>query len=726
MNTKALLVWALFAGLLASSQAHAQLSYGARTIGFETDCDGNDNQSGYTAPLIIGGYKAVDDAFFEACGISAITSGGGSGNQQLHRPASQILPGSLAGMDGDVALSGTFILEDGSFSQGALTIRFNPPVNELSFKILSLDNPNGLKISLYEAGGASITTPQPTVSNSMATFSYTSPGPSYTPVGRVVVSYTPSSFIDGWFVDTVAFNAWHCGDGEPEPNEQCDDGNNVACDGCNNSCNNSTDGCLHNGACVPAGPVAGTFGCASCTIPTPRPADTEISTDSESIVTLCDSGSFCKVDEHCSGTGTCVGEPRDCADAASCTVDACDEVQDQCTHIIQGGACLIDGVCYTSGEANVDDPCERCDRNAPTVWSLKPAGARCGDPSCSNGVLTPYPQCSASGSCDAQAPVSCDGSVCADSVSCVGACTNDGGCLPETHCDQGVCVPDLPPGEPCQRSSQCDSNFCVDGVCCGDLCNGPCVSCALPGKVGMCSPHESGTDPENDCPDAQFCGGNGKCVGENRPDGSACDSAAQCASGFCADGVCCNAACDRSCESCDLPDASGTCTPYEAGTDPEMECPKAQLCAAPGVCAPENRPDGSPCDDDAYCASGLCEDGVCAPVNRPNGSECAEDAYCASGHCADGVCCDLACDGTCEACNMPDQLGACVPFAAGSDPANECSGEAVCSGERSCIRYETRGNGLCSVTVGGRGSFASLMGLLALSALLAARRRRAG
>ena len=161
--------------------------------------------------------------------------------------------------------------------------------------------------------------------------------------------------------------------------------------------------------------------------------------------------------------------------------------------------------------------------------------------------------------------------------------------------------------------------------------------------------------------------------------------------------MCCNAACDRSCEACDLVDSLGVCTPYLAGTDPEMECPNAQLCAAPGVCSPEN---------------------------RPNGTECTADAYCASGHCADGVCCDLACDGMCEACNSTDQPGVCVAFAAGTDPANECPGDAVCSGERSCVSYETRGNGLCSVRFGGRGSAPSLAGLLALCALLRARRRR--
>ena len=505
---KLIVLWTALVGFLMGGSAQAQLVYGEQTIGFETDCSGAATPGVFDQPLIIGGYKTLDDAFFEGCGVSAITSGGGSGNQQLHRPASQIIPGTLDGMDGDVALAGTFILADGSFSLGSLTIRFNPPVNELSFKVLSLDNQSGLTVSLFEEGGTPITTPQPTVANKKTTFSYTSPGPNYTPVGRVVISYVPTGILDGWFVDTLKFNAWHCGDSDPEPNEQCDDGNKVQCDGCGNDCKTTIDGCLSGTSCVPAGTVAGSFGCATCAVPSAGKGKLQFADPNQP----CNSGNFCIVDEKCGdNTGACEGSARNCSDSVDCTDDACSEAQDQCTHTIKQGSCLIDGTCFTNGEGNINDPCERCDRSlANNAWSLRPQGSRCGDPSCMDGIVTPYPRCSATGLCETQSPMSCMGAVCADSISCDGACTGDNDCLESTHCVNGVCEPDLPPGMPCERASQCESNFCIDGVCCGDICNGPCVSCALDGKVGICSPHPAGTDPDMECPDAQFCGGNGK------------------------------------------------------------------------------------------------------------------------------------------------------------------------------------------------------------------------
>ncbi|MFT3923177.1 MAG: hypothetical protein QM778_11650 [Myxococcales bacterium] len=695
MKKHALFVWALLAGLCWSAQVDAQQVFTKRTIGFETAGCGNTALTFPESDIIFANYQAMPSDSFVACGISSITStsdGVTVGKQRYVDPT-----GNIAGMTGNVVMAGALDLNL-PLTQTETTITFSPAVNELSFDVLDLDNKTGLKVTLNGASGpiGSPLTPMADA-NGIVHFSTVST----TPITNVVISYTPSNILgDGWFIDQLTYNAWHCGDGEKESTngatEQCDDGNAVVCDLCGTDCKTTINGCLAGVTCVANNAFVDSTMCAQCILPAGA-RTTEVLPTNAGMIQACSTNTFCNVSETCNGQGACVGTPRDCSDTIDCTDDSCVEAQDTCKHDIKQGSCLIDGTCFTNGETNIDDPCERCDRSkANNGWSLKPSGTRCGDPSCTSGVLTPFPQCSAAGSCDAQAPVSCDGAVCADSISCNGACTGDKDCVANTHCDQGVCVPDVPNGEPCDRATECTSNFCVDGVCCNSVCNGACLSCDLDGHVGTCSPNAAGTDPDMDCPDAQFCGGNGKCVGENRPNGSDCDGPEVCESGFCADGVCCNAACDRSCESCDLADHIGECTPYLAGTDPEMECPNAQLCAAPGVCAPEN---------------------------RPNGSECSEDALCASGHCADGVCCESACDGVCEACNMAEQAGMCVPFAAGTDPANECSGDAVCSGERACVSYETRGNGLCSMNPGRASSGALLAGLFGLAALLTARRR---
>lgn len=65
-----------------------------------------------------------------------------------------------------------------------------------------------------------------------------------------------------------------------------------------------------------------------------------------------------------------------------------------------------------------------------------------------------------------------------------------------------------------------------------------------------------------------------------------------------------------------------------------------------------------------------------------NLSGCNSDSDCATGHCADGVCCDVACQGQCEACNLPATLGVCSPVTgapkAGHMPC--ASASKVCAG----------------------------------------------
>ncbi len=90
----------------------------------------------------------------------------------------------------------------------------------------------------------------------------------------------------------------------------------------------------------------------------------------------CDDGLFCTSGEACSA-GDCTGTPTDCADEDLCTVDSCDEDNDQCVHEPQdcddGNACTSDSCDPSTGDC-LNDP--------------DPAAVEgpAGDPTCSDGV----------------------------------------------------------------------------------------------------------------------------------------------------------------------------------------------------------------------------------------------------------------------------------------------------------------------------------------------------
>jgi hypothetical protein len=95
-------------------------------------------------------------------------------------------------------------------------------------------------------------------------------------------------------------------------------------------------------------------------------------------------------------------------------------------------------------------------------------------------------------------------------------------------------------------------------------------------------------------------------------------------------------------------------------------------------------------------ARDVADSGADVPVaDLPIGSPCDSGAQCASAVCADGVCCQGACTGRCEACNLPDNLGTCMPVAAGvaspaghpacpTDPVESCDRDGTCDGNRGC------------------------------------------
>ncbi|WP_394840333.1 hypothetical protein LVJ94_26000 [Pendulispora rubella] len=74
-------------------------------------------------------------------------------------------------------------------------------------------------------------------------------------------------------------------------------------------------------------------------------------------------------------------------------------------------------------------------------------------------------------------------------------------------------------------------------------------------------------------------------------------------------------------------------------------------------------------------------------INLPAGTVCTQANTCQSGYCVDGVCCNSACDGACQACNLPSAIGTCSPS----------SGDA-CDDGNACTRSDTCQSGTCTGT----------------------------
>ncbi len=171
--------------------------------------------------------------------------------------------------------------------------------------------------------------------------------------------------------------------------------------------------------------------------------------------------------------------------------------------------------------------------NAWDPWPEK-SFLGCGTPnSCPNSCDTcgPNATCVSEDGFHCGSDANCYGGHCADGYCCNEACSGpcdvcdaqfqegvckhltDGmpsaECPPSTACWGGVCKGNA--GAPCAQASDCVSGACTDGVCCLDFCS-PALTCkrCMPG-TGLCKNIAAGQDPDDECPGAQTCNGNGAC-----------------------------------------------------------------------------------------------------------------------------------------------------------------------------------------------------------------------
>lgn len=206
---------------------------------------------------------------------------------------------------------------------------------------------------------------------------------------------------------------------------------------------------------------------------------------------------------------------------------------------------------------------------------------------------------------------------------CYEFCESDEQCLPGYICTGASCLLPREDGQPCAFNEDCLHKNCVEGVCCNELCDGPCISCLEKrkgsGKDGLCEPIAKDTNPKDGClvsgkscgPDG-LCDGNGECKG-NKPQGATCSEVS---GEFCAQ--------------------DGTC-------DENGEC---------------NKPQGTPCSDEITCKNGYigpsaCDGkGGCTELAFPETScfpygchgkkcatNCTSDSGCFSGY----ACSEMSC-----------------------------------------------------------------------------------
>lgn len=147
--------------------------------------------------------------------------------------------------------------------------------------------------------------------------------------------------------------------------------------------------------------------------------------------------------------------------------------------------------------------------------------------------------------------------------------------------------------------------------------------------------------------------------------GEPCDDGADCLSGFCVDAVCCSTACDQTCAQCD---ATGTCVPIPAGTDPDGEC--SVVCQA--------------CDGNFGC-SGCPSSLTCASILT---DDCDQLGSCVA--CVSDVGCHTS-TGRCEGCACVPRLGAGEACDESSDCVSELCGPGVAADPRDCDTH-----GLCA------------------------------
>lgn len=347
-----------------------------------------------------------------------------------------------------------------------------------------------------------------------------------------------------------------------DPADECAATAAATC-GTSGACSGSRSCALWSGATTCAG-----ASCDSATVS--RPAS------------LCSGGGACQSQGTidcapltCDGTTglcrtTCTPGGGECAAGYGCFAGACKK--------LSGAACAIDAECgsgfCTDGVCcgtRCGGTCEACNLfGRAGICDPVPAGQDPANECADQGAAS----CGTNGSCSGTRTCAtyAAGTVCA-AASC-----SSGSAVAASRCDgSGACV--------LGASTSCGAYACNPAT-------GLCRTACNPGG-GECA-------AGYDC----FAGA---CM---RATGAACAADVECGSGYCTDGVCCGTRCLGTCQACNLPGNTGSCTLFPAGTPAVAECPvdacHPGTCNGTGGCAVAL--DATPCATGAVCQAGACVD----------------------------------------------------------------------------------------------------------------------
>ncbi len=356
---------------------------------------------------------------------------------------------------------------------------------------------------------------------------------------------------------------------------------------------------------------------------------------------LCDNGRFCDGVEYCDPLRGCRSGLRpDCDDGVDCTIDDCDSVTDQCVSLPDDGFCdngtFCDGEewcdavrdCQSGDPPDCDDgvscTVDQCDLDLDACVH-DPVDALCDDGSFCTGVET----CDALRDCQPGTPPDCDDGVDCTIDSCdpaTGACTHE---PDDRRCDNGVFCDGA---ETCSAVRGCQPGprpDCDDGVSCtADECDPAIDACVHRVDHAFC-------DDGVFCNGVEACDPLNDCQPGTPPD---CDDGVACTVDACDQRLdqCVHAPDDRACDNGVFCDGAETCDAVAgcmSGTDP---C-SGQFCRESDEQCVECRNDAD-CDDGDFCngaetcdKDGSCRDGTppCPPglVCNPGARQCEGRAF---------------------------------------------------------------------------------------------------